>query len=150
MISSPGSISPVAALPSDADSRESFDDRVRQSAEMLPQSASTDSDNAPLTIDFLKQLSQLPPSSNPQSYAEEVNKLMHTYVDPSTGNPAFKTFPQQREILQHLMEKVGTDNNLSRPLNTTLCSTINLEFMVEKWMQDIFLSDDQKKEAEEW
>lgn len=135
-----------------------LDNRVQQCEELtsVPSENSAhdrfrpDFGSDPLACAFLETLLQLPASDDPQTYADAVSELMGTFVDPNTGGLAFTTLDQQVEILQHTLEKVGTDAKLTEPLTITLLGTSNLQFQMTKWMQDVVLSGGKTKEFEDW
>lgn len=135
-----------------------LEDRVQQSDNLIsaPSENNVSDRSGPdfgsdsLDRAFMEALLQLPASADPQSYADAVSKLMHTFVDPKTGNLAFTTLDQQTEILQCALEKVGTDTKLNEPLVITLLGTSNLQFQMTKWMQDIVLSGGESNEFETW
>ncbi|TFZ48658.1 hypothetical protein E5C26_20165 [Serratia proteamaculans] len=158
MISSLAGISPAPVFSAHAGSLLSLDDRVKQRTGIAPPSAKDnvaasilpDFDNDPLAMAFLNGLLRLPSTGNLQEYIDSVNELMVSFVEPATGNLAFKTFEQQKDILQRTLEKVGAETNLAEPLTATLYRTANLNNQMIIWMHEIMSSNGEIKEAEEW
>ncbi|HEJ7043026.1 TPA: hypothetical protein SMF55_004831 [Serratia liquefaciens] len=158
MISSLPGTSRAPAFSANADSRLSLDDRVKLRAEMAASSAKNnvassiwpDFNTDSLAMAFLKGLLKLPSTGNIQDYTDRVHELMVSFVNPATGDLAFKTFEQQTEILQRTLEKLGAEKNLAEPLTATLYRTANLNNQMIIWMRDIISANGEIKESEEW
>lgn len=136
----------------------SLDKRAQQNKATLAQSVEINTtarvwpnfESDPLAMAFFKALTELPVSNNAESYVDDVNELINSFVDINTGNLAFLTLDQQKDILQRTLEKVGTDSDLTEPLTSALYRTANLQNQMTIWMQDIILSDGEIKDNDEW
>ncbi|OQS10017.1 hypothetical protein B0T37_10230 [Chromobacterium violaceum] len=148
-------LNPISAIGAQAfsqsgDGVQSLQQRVAVAADAA--SSASSASGAQLQA-FLQAVRDLPPplADSPQAKQEQIDaiaRLLREFGE--GGQPAFPTLAQQLEVIDMALKEEGEASPLREPLMGVMVSLGNLQFQMDKWMQDTMLSDGKPEEFESW
>jgi hypothetical protein len=153
-------MNPITTIPHGLSSGTTQEKDVVPLAQRLPGSAAPYNLPAsvaenPLLPVLLAQLHQihLPNPASPENkkaYTTAIADCIRSFTSPESGEAAFITLEEQTAIIQKALEQTAEDTNLYESLKAVLLGTSNLQFEMNKWMQNILISDGTPEEFADW